>query len=341
MNIPHSQPWLTAEDRLAVDACLNAGMIAAGEAVSRFESQLADYIGGTKGVATGSGTAALQMCLRALDVGEGDEVILPTYVCRKVYGAITACGATPVLCDIGEEWNMTAETVSSVMSQRTAAIIVVHIFGIPAGDIEEIMNFGFPVIEDACQALGAKLHNNNVGSIGQLSFFSFHATKCLTTGEGGVAVANTDTLAQRLEEVKKANWCPAPMSDMQAALGLQQLSGYSEFLDKRQQLAQRYFTELANCNITLPSVVSNRSIFFRFPVRQRKYDYETVEAFFQRHNIQVRRGVDNLLHWQFRLQLPPFPIAEKMFAETLSLPLYPALTLQEHDRITEIARKLW
>src|SRR2546429_949545 len=165
--IPHSQPWLTDADHKAVADVLCSGMIAAGALVEQFEGELSRYLGLISGVAASSGTDALFLALKSLTVAAGDEVVLPTYVCRSVWDAICATGATPVLCDIGDDWCMNAETISPHLNARTKAIIVVHTFGIVA-DVEAICRMGVPAIEDCCQALGAKSKDRLAGTSGAL-----------------------------------------------------------------------------------------------------------------------------------------------------------------------------
>lgn len=163
------------------------------------------------------------LALKALGVGQTDEVILPTYVCRSVIEAIFTVGARPVLCDIGNEWTITAETVATKVTPRTAAIIVVHIFGIRT-DTASLERFDVPIIEDACQAFTAKAIETGRDTGGSVAVLSFHAIKCLTTGEGEMAVSNDTGLVKRMREFRDGvdsapgNRVASPMTDLQAAL---------------------------------------------------------------------------------------------------------------------------
>ena len=152
--IPHSRPWITDSDRDAVSAVLATSMIAEGAQTQRFEAAAAAYLGHAHGFAAPDGTTALYMALRALEVGPGDEVVIPTYACEAVRQAVRWAGAEPVLCDVGEDWCVNADTVRHRLSRRTRAVVLVHAFGIVA-DAKRVVELGVPVVEDLAQAFGA------------------------------------------------------------------------------------------------------------------------------------------------------------------------------------------
>lgn len=331
--IPHSKPWITNEDRASVDKVLTSGMIARGRVVQEFERAITDYVGGIDTVTCGSGTAALMFALLALDIGRGDEVILPTYVCRSVVDAVQTVGAIPVLCDVGENWNMTEETINKHISTRTKAIIVVHIFGI-AADVISFLNFGLPIIEDCCQAFGTKSNGKIVGTIGTLGVYSFHATKCLTTGEGGAVIANNIELITKIRRLQALKRIPSTMNDIQAALGLSQIKRYDEFLSLRLSIATKYLNYLPIDLTTNISSMKNQTIFYRFPLRiAGGMKFEEIKSHFAIQGVAVRRGVDELLHCSMGLPNRDFPNAVKCFEETLSIPILPTLSEEEVNKI--------
>lgn len=336
-TIPHSRPTITIKDRNAVNAVMKSGMIAEGSLVTEFEKAMSKYLGLSGGVATSSGTDALFLALKALNVGNGDEVIIPTYVCRAVWDAVQLTGATPVLCDVGKEWCTNAELINPYITERTKAIIPAHIFGMTA-DIAPICDIGIPVIEDCCQALGVKRDNQMIGTFGDFCILSFHATKLLTTGEGGMVLTKEPKLLEKLQFLKNGQDCHLipryrrPMSDLQAALGLSQLSQYNHFLRKRRKIADHYFNSLGNLAIKLPVSICNHSIFFRFPLRVTR-GIDEIQSLFNAEGIQVRRGVDALLHRQWGLPPKKYPGAEQCFDETLSIPIYPSLQKEELNYI--------
>jgi perosamine synthetase len=345
--IPHSKPFIDETDHQAVRDALASGMIAQGNRVRQFEEAVTAYLGRTGGVAVNSGTAALILSLKALDVHAGDEVVLPTYVCRSVAEAVWAVGATPVICDIGDQWLMSPETVAAKVSSRTAALVAVHMFGIRA-DVAGLRQFGLPVIEDACQAFEAR-HEPAQGARdkagGSILVLSFHAIKCLTTGEGGMALSDDPDVLEKMRrfrdgvEAATVARIGSPMTDLQAALGLSQLGKYDGFLRRRRAIADRYFDALADLPVQLPYGIRDKSIFFRFPVRIRG-DFDTCREQLAACGVQVRRGVDALLHRTLAAGDGEFAGAERLFRETLSIPLYPALTDHEIETVVGACRTL-
>ena len=266
--ILHSKPWITEEDNLAVAQVMSSGMIGQGRKVIEFEKNFSDWVGGVNGVAVGSGAAALQLALLGLGINSTHEVILPTYVCESVLEAVLSVGATPVLSDVGVNWLIEAHTVEKLITKKTAAIIVPHMYGIFA-DVKSFKKFGLPVIEDCAQAVGDKKIDKIEGDI---AVFSFHPTKCLTSGEGGMLVSKNEILLEKAREIRDGNKTVlharflSPMSDIQAALGLSQLSRYADFLKKRREIAGKYLIDLAAINMKLVNYEAKASsMFFRLP----------------------------------------------------------------------------
>jgi len=331
-EIPHSRPWITDADIESVRETVASGMLAHGDRVFAFEQLIADYHGASGAVAMPSGTAALALSLLALDVGNGDEVVLPTYTCNSVAAAVRAVGATPIYCDVGDEWLMTPQSVSAVLTSKTKAIILIHIFGIFA-DARTFAEFGLPVVEDACQAFGGRRQE----ATSELTVFSFHATKCLTTGEGGAVAAHDKTLLKKLQQLRDSNRIPGRMTDVQAALGISQLSRYAEFLQIRQAQANRYFSNLPTTATMRLGAVRSCSMFFRFPLtlNDRNGSFEDARQFFAKRGIAVRQGVDTLLHRESGHSDASFPGAVARFNETVSIPLRPGLTEGELDRVID------
>lgn len=328
-TIPHSKPWITDEDIRSVSKAMATGMIAQGAKVAEFENKAASFLGVAGGVATASGTSALVLALRSLNIGKGHEVILPTYVCRNVLDAVLTVGAVPVICDVGPDWVMTPKEIEPPITERTGAIIAVHIFGLPV-DVATVKEFNVPVIEDACQAFGLELEHGYAGTLGHIGFCSFHATKCLTTGEGGMLVSNNQELLARAASfrdgsLKSDKRVPSPMSDMQAALGLAQLERYSDFINRRRVLKQTYTQSLQEISIIdLPESLPD--FLFRFPIRHTSgLDFGDIQSRMAGHGVHVRRGVDALLHRELGLPDKGFSSAVQHFDQTFSIPYYPAL----------------
>jgi len=340
--IPHSKPWIHDSDLQAVGTVLRSHMIALGTTTRTFERAVSAECCAIDGVCQSSGTAALLLALRTLGVGAGDEVVLPTYVCRNVVDAIAATGAAPSFADVDELGLLTISTARSALSSRTRAVIAVHLFG-NSCDIEGLRTLGHPVIEDACQAVGMESHGRKAGSRGDLAVLSFHATKMLTTGEGGMVVSAHPRLLDRARALTSPSQHPspsvfAPMSDLQAALGLSQLQRLATMLDRRRAIAKRYDEALVGIpETTLPADRSN--CIFRYTFRSGR-GFTALEAHFNRYGVCVRRGVDALLHRSRGEDDARYPIATRLLETTVSLPCYPALTDPALDRVCHALRAL-
>jgi UDP-4-amino-4-deoxy-L-arabinose-oxoglutarate aminotransferase len=311
-------------------------MIAHGWRVQEFEHAVASWTGASGGIAFTSGTAALIVALKTLGIGVGDEVALPTYVCWSVLAAITAVGASPRLCDVDEHGVLTVQTVQAACTSRTRAIVAVHVFGHPC-DIASLNQLGLPVIEDACQSFGLKINGSPAGSIGDFGVFSFHATKCLTTGEGGMLISrSSDFLEQARALTKSADRGNAAgtscMTDLQAALGVAQLARYPAFLLRRRQLFALYSQAADRLVSAFPGYQGSPAFLFRYTLRTQRA-FEAVQAAFLAKGVQVRRGVDDLLHRRIGLDERDFPVAAKLFAQTVSIPFHPSLSDEEVSRV--------
>lgn len=309
-------------------AVLRSGMIAHGDLVEKFENSIIQYLNLESGIATANGTAALVLALQVLGVGKNSEVILPTYVCRNVLQAVVTVGATPRICDVGPNWVMTFNEVEPLISKKTAAIIAVHIFGLPV-DVQSLQLFCVPVIEDACQAFGLNINGVPAGGTGDIGLFSFHATKCLTTAEGGMLVSSNSQLMKEAKLKRDgvgriAAQTTAPLSDLQAALGLSQLARYDSFLNLRRKLKLKYF-EALNCVAAFQLPDNDIEFFFRYPLRVQTSP-EVLQAKIAEYGIHIRKGVDQLLHRELGLSDRNYPNAVKALNQTISIPFYPALS---------------
>jgi perosamine synthetase len=357
MMIRHSRPSIEESDVAAVTAALRADPVEAGRQVRRFEHELARTVGQEHGVATCSGTAALHLALLALGVGEGDEVLIPSYVCTAVLNAVSYTRAAPVLADVDEETGTLdpgdarrrarPERLPGQGSRRagarTKAVIAPHLFGRPV-DLARLQELGLPVIEDCAQALGAKWRGQPVGSFGIVSVFSFYSTKVITTGEGGMACTSSAALAERMRAMRDYDQhedyevrFSYKMSDLQASLGLAQLARLPDMVARRRELAQRYDAALGDLNLALPPRRPDcEDIHYRYVVRTDHVD-QLIGLFAQRA-VECKRPVFRPLHHYLNGNRPELPRTDRFYAQALSLPLYPALTDVQADRVMEVAR---
>lgn len=343
MIVHHSRPWVADEDIAAVAATLRGRYLAEGERVKAFEAELARAVGQRHGVATSSGTAALHLALLALGVEEGDEVVLPSYVCTAVLNAVNYVHARPVLCDVdAETGNLDPADARRKIGPHTAAVIAVHLFGHPA-ELDWIHEVGVPVIEDCAQALGASYEGRPAGSFGAISVFSFYATKVISTGEGGMACTSSEELAGRMRELRdydnrdryevRYNY---KMSDVQASLGIAQLVRLPQALARRRALAARYDAALGEAGVGLPPRREGCDpIFYRYVIRTPGVAQLLSE--FARRSIECKRPVFLPLHYYLNGHGPELPGTERAYAESLSIPLYPALSDEAAYRVMQAA----
>ncbi len=333
--ILHSKPWITEEDKKAVANAMESGFIGSGEITKSFEKKFAEWVGcSIPGVAVSSGTAAVYLALKTISVSKDDEVILPTYVCQNVLEAVIAIGASPILCDVGPNWVVEPENVSHLITKKTKAIIVPHMYGIFA-DVKEFKKFGITIIEDCAQAIGDK----SIDKInGDIAIFSFQPTKCLSTGEGGMLVSLDENISQRAlilrdgagDKIQERIF--SPLSDINSALGLSQLDRYPDFLSKRRKMAGKYLIDISAINQLLINYDAKASsMYFRVPLKinggLKKY-----QPLFASEKIHIRNGVDKLLHRLIGIPDAKFPVATNLFNTTISLPIYPALDDEELSR---------
>lgn len=345
-EIPHSRPLHDGKDAEAAASVLRTQMTAAGSLARALSNRLQDHFGGPYAATAASGTLALVESLRALDVGTGDHVVLPTYICPEVLDAVWYLGAEPVLCDIDPStFAPSAETVAAVWTHRARVAIVPHMFGIPAG-VEEIVLAGVPVVEDLAQGLGARVGQRPAGAVGMACALSFKAIKMLSAGEGGAVVVRDPEAADRLAALhaRRNPQQPSfsfPLSDLSSAVALAQWDRLEEFLTRRRKLASLYLdclADLAGHGLGLPQDTPGCA-WFRFPVRlPPRVAPLALRQAMAAHGIHARQPVDTRLHRLLNLSPAKFPHAERVFAATLSLPLYPALTEAELDWVAQVFR---
>jgi perosamine synthetase len=331
--IQHSCPWITDEDIVAVAAVLKSSMIGQGEQVRSIEQRLSAWLHASDAVEVGSGGAAIVLALRGLKVGLGDEVILPTYVCRSVLEAIIAVGAKPVLCDVGPDWVMTVADAARVITDQTRAIVIPHMYGIFA-DVESFRPLGLAIVEDCAQALDAEWARAIKGDVATLSF---HPTKCLTSGEGGMAVAVDAELVARMRTFRDGGYGYAdrvfsPLSDLAASLVLSHLDRYEQGLARRREIAANYRKAIETCCPSATNhITQEQSMFFRFPLHLQGGLVACQDAF-TALGVQVKKGVDELLNRHIGQSDSAFPCAVAHYDTTISLPIYPSLNRAQESR---------
>jgi perosamine synthetase len=333
--IAHSRPTLASTDAARVARVVASGQIAQGPEVGAFERAMAVRVGAAAAAAVSSGSAALELGLRALGIGADDDVIIPTYGCDALYHAVTRVGARPVLADADPiTLSLSFEDAARRRSRRTRALIVPHAFGLPL-EVDRFRTLGVPIVEDCAQTLGVTGESPLPGSRGDVAVCSFYATKLLTTGEGGLVAGPADVVErvrdardydERVELTPRFNY---KMTDIQAALGLAQLERLDEFLRRRRLIAARYRAALAGAPCGLPPDAP-RHVYHRFVVTVTR-PLARVIAALERRGVVARRPVFRPLHRA--LGLDGYPEADRLSSTALSIPCYPSLADGDVDAV--------
>ncbi|WP_341720450.1 DegT/DnrJ/EryC1/StrS family aminotransferase [Micromonospora sp. FIMYZ51] len=366
-------PRLGEEEAQAAAEAVRSGWVAQGPRVARFEQVFAASVGAGHGVAVSSCTTALHLALVVLDVGPGDEVIVPSFSFIATANAVRYVGATPVFADVDlATGNLTVATVDAVRTARTRAVIAVHQGGVPF-DVDALRSatdrWGVPLIEDAACAAGATAYDLPVGSGATIAAWSFHPRKLLTTGEGGMVTTDDPEYAARLRRLREhgmnvsaadrhASATPVlesyletafnyRMTDIQAAIGLVQLGRLPELVQHRRALAARYHELLAPIGGLVPvrDPAHGETNFQSFWVRiDREYGVGRDEVLTElaAAGVSARRGImaAHLEPAYADVVAGPLPVTERLTRNSLILPLHHALTEADQDHVVAVLRKL-
>ena len=255
--IPVNEPLIGEKESIYVNECLKTGWISSGgKFITEFEEKFAAYINKKYGIAVNNGTNALILALRALDLPAGSEVVMPTFTIISCALACIYNNLKPVLVDCEPDaWNMNVSQIEEKITNKTEAIMVVHIYGHPVemnSVIEIAKKYNLYIIEDAAEAIGAEYKGQRCGSFGDLSCFSFYANKTITTGEGGMVLTDDNKLAEKLRQLRNLGFIPQRrfyheelgynfrMTNIQAAIGLAQLEKIEEHINIKRKIGKLY-----------------------------------------------------------------------------------------------------
>ena len=379
--IPYGHQDISEEDIEAVVEVLRSDYLTQGPAVPVFEQVICDYTEAKYGVAVNSGTSALHIACLALELGKGDWLWTTpiTFVASANCGLY--CDAKVDFVDIDPiTWNLSAEKLEEKLKEAERegklpkVIVAVHLCGLSC-DMEKISNlskqYGFSIIEDASHALGGQYQEKNIGNgqYSDISTFSFHPIKNITTGEGGMAVTNNPELAEKMRRLRSHGITSDPalmthskdglwyyqqielgfnyrMSDLHAALGISQLKRLDEFIANRRSIAKRYDQALSELSLQLPSKSKTNSeesssayhlYIIRLQNSQRKSDRKTVLEALRDKDIQAHVHYIPLhtqpYYQQFGFKEGDFPEAENYYSEAMTLPIYSAMSSIEQDTV--------
>jgi len=348
-----AKPWIGEDEQRAVAAVLESGRLAQGPLVERFEQAVAALVGRSHGVAVSSGTAALQLALKVLGVGQGDEVICPALTWPSPAHASRLAGARVRFIDVDpHEWNGTGEAFAAARTTDAKAAIAIDQFGNPSRsrEIREALG-ALPIIEDAACAIGSRFSEGPCGSLGVISCFSFHPRKILTTGEGGMCLTDDEAIASRLRVLRNhgqlASEIVVPagnfrMTEIAAALGLTQLQRLNEIVARRREIAALYrdaLSDVVDLQTTPEGAESNyQTLGIVLPQGHSRDDF--------RDELRARGVEAGLLSYAVH-QLGSFaghdeslPIAEHIAARGVALPLYPQMRNAEVQEVIRCVREV-
>ena len=348
-EIPIAKPVLGRGEEDAVRGILQSGMLVQGKHVKAFEEAFADYIGVKHAVAVTNGTIALDLALKALKLGPGDEVIVPAFSFIATGNCVLFQGATPVFADIDQKtFNIAPSDVNEKVTARTKALIPVHMFGQPAkmDELKEIAEeHEIYVIEDAAQSHGAKYKRQKTGSLGDVGCFSFYATKNMTTGEGGMITTDNSKLARTVRLLRDHGQTEKyhhtiigynyRLTELSAAIGLVQLKKLDEHNEKRMTNAAKLDEGIAKIHGLTPPYVeeSVKHVFYQYVVRVDD-DYPLERNKLAYHLKET--GIGTAVHYPTPIYKQPAyrklgydkticPVTEESCRRVLSLPVHPSV----------------
>lgn len=375
--LPYHRALIEQEEISAVLETLRSGWLTTGPRVREFEAEFGRYVGVRHAVAFSSCTAALHLALAAIGIREGDEVIIPTMTFAATGEVVLYFKARPVLVDCNKEtFHLEPEHVARAITTRTRAILPVHFAGYPC-DMDAILSIakehGVRVIEDAAHALPSRYKNRVIGTLGDISCFSFYATKTLTTGEGGMATTESSELAERmrmlsLHGINKDAWkrytaegtwrydiletgYKYNLTDLQASLGLAQLRKCDAMWARRAALAERYDAALGALDcFAIPQIPRDGQHAWHLYVIQVNPSALRIDR--NRVIEELRsRGIGTSVHFiplhlhtlyqrHLGYRTGQFPNAEEHFERAISLPIYPAMTDEDINRVIEAVHEI-
>jgi|TARA_Y100000294_G_scaffold177118_1_gene201512 perosamine synthetase len=358
--IPICEPDVTEgnEEKYVLDALKSGWISSIGSYVTRFEQEFSSYCLAKYGVTVSNGTAALHLALLALDVGKGDEVVIPDLTFASTANAVLYTGATPVLADVGSEiWNLSSESFASKITSKTKAVIAVHLYGHPC-EMDSISSIArdnkIYVIEDAAQAHGAEYKGKRVGMLGDIGCFSFYGNKIITTGEGGMCITNDSVLEEKMRVLRdhgmskeRKYWHESigfnyRITNLQAAVGVAQLEQIENFIKRKRNIALQYdkFLESMKKHVIFPVQKEwAKSVYWLYTVLLRGSDQKTRDDVIKRirgYGIDVRPTFYpvSMMPPYRKLLKAPNPVSKQLGLTGISLP---SGIKMDESRIREVA----
>jgi len=376
-NIAIALPVTGEEEWLAVKEPLMSGWITQGPKVSQFEKQFAELHNASQALAVTSCTTGLHLALAAMGVGPGDEVIVPAFTWIATANVVLYCGATPIFVDVSTEtFNMDPEQVAAKVTDRTKAIIPVHLFGLCADmdAIKAAIPSHVKILEDAACAAGAKYKGNYAGTLGDAASFSFHPRKSITTGEGGMVTTNNEELAALMNQMRnhgatmseeQRHHGPKPyvlpdfnllgfnyrMTDLQGAVGLVQLPKLEDFISERAKWARFYLEQLSDIDwLRLPQEPEDgmhgwQSFVTYVDAEKAPMSRNKIMELLQEKGVSTRPGTHavhmlDLYKDKYTIAESDFPGARDCNNNTMAIPLHNRMTEEDYQYVVAAIRGL-
>ena len=367
IKIPYGRQYIDADDVQGVVEVLRSDWLTTGPKVERLEHVFSNFVGSKYSVAVSNGTAALHCAMAAIGIGSGDEVIIPAITFVATANSVVFQGGTPVFADVENDTLLIdVKDVEKKITPRTKAIIAVDYAGQPA-DYSRLQalasQYKLPIIADACHAIGGSYKGKPVGALADLSTFSFHPVKNITTGEGGMITTNNQNFAKRMylfrnhgittdfrQREKQGSWhyemaeigYNYRLSDFQCALGISQLKKLPGWVRDRQKIASHYDKSFSNIPGVIP-IISKKDINHAYHLYVIKIDPNFMSVDRDSLFTQLRnKGIGVNVHYM-PVHYHPFyvkkynttpgmcPVAESAYKQILSLPIYPDMSVQDQD----------
>jgi perosamine synthetase len=364
MNIPLSGPDITQREKDLVMEVLESGHLGLGPKMRQFEEMTAAYVGAKYAISCNSGTSGLHMLVHAMGIGEGDEVITTPFSFVASSNCILFERATPVFVDIDEKtYNMDIAQIEAKITERTKAILPVHVFGQPV-NMDEIRRladqYNLRVIEDSCEAIGATWNGDKVGRLGDAGVFAFYPNKQMTTGEGGIIVTDDEEIYKLCSSLRNQGrgedglWLSHVrlgwnyrMDEMSAALGVAQLERIDEILAARERVAASYlkiFSEVPG--VIVPEIDPRAGMsWFVFVIRfAEQYDRDLIMERLSKRGIGCRPyftpiHLQPFYVEQYGYKPGDFPVTERVGEGTLAIPFFNHLSEEQIDAVVEAVKE--
>tara|TARA_R110001583_G_scaffold82491_1_gene218774 strand:- start:11472 stop:12569 length:1098 start_codon:yes stop_codon:yes gene_type:complete len=355
-KIPIYKPYLGKEESDAVAECMRSTWISSqGEFIGKFEKGVENYVGTKHAISVSNGTVAIHLAMLALGIGPGDEVITTNFTYVASSNSILYVGATPIFVDIDPFcWNLDPSLIEEKISSRTKAILYTNVYGSPAdyNELKKISNkHGLFLIEDAAESFGATYDNKVSGSLGDISTFSFFGNKTITTGEGGMITTSNNELSEKIRKLKNQGNSETiryyhdilgynyRMTNIQAAIGVVQLSKIEDILERKRKLHQYYeeglkdYVRFQKLSKNATSSYWMSSILFK-SIEEK----ERVIRALEKDNIETRPFFTPIDELPFYEKVDDCPNSKEISAKGMNLPSFPTLQKNEQDKIIEIIR---